>query len=126
MDAEYIHKVQRWVQLDNRELEVTNQIKQLQEQNKPIVEEKEDLEQEIVDYVSNKKMEMLTINTSDGNIKFSKKSSTQSISIKLLRRLIADYSHENNTSINPDDIVNFIINSLEKKSKLIIKRNILD
>lgn len=125
MDAEYIRKVQQWVQLDNKALEATNQIKKIQEEYKPLFEERDELEKDIVEYVAQKNMDMLTINTSDGNIKFSKKSNTQSMSLKLLKNLLTDYCNKH-PGPNPEDMYNFIVNSLEKKTKLNIKRNILN
>lgn len=125
MDAEYIRKVQKWVQLDNRAIEATTQIKKIQEEFKPVLEERDELEKDIVEYVTQKNMDMLTINTSDGNIKFSKKNNTQSMTLKLLKNLLTEYSNQH-PGLNSEDMYNFIVNSLEKKTKLNIKRNILN
>lgn len=122
MDAEYIQKIQRWVQLDNKLIETTKEIQRLQEVNKPLFDEQKELENDIIDYVTGKNMEMLTINTSDGNIKFSKKSITQSVSLKLLRTLLPEYCKQY-PDFNHDDLYNFLVNSLEKKTVFNIKRN---
>lgn len=124
MDPGYIKKIQRWVQLDNKVIEVTNKVKALQDENKAIYEEKDELEKEITEYVSQKNMDMLTINTSDGNIKFTKKNNTQSLSTKVLKTLLTEYSQQH--PVNVDDVIAFINNNLEKKTKLNIKRNILN
>jgi hypothetical protein len=124
MDPGYIKKIQRWVQLDNKVIEVTNKVKALQDEHKAVYEEKDELEKEITEYVSQKNMDMLTINTSDGNIKFAKKNNTQSLSIKVLKTLLTEYSQQQ--SFNVDDVISFINNNLEKKTKLNIKRNILN
>lgn len=130
MDAEYIKKIQRWVQLDNKVLEMQEQlkplqedIKKIQEDNKDLLSEKEELESDIVAHIHDKKLDMLTINTSDGSIKFSKKNNTQSLSIKLLRTLLQGYQKEHE-QVNGEDIINYIVNNLEKKTKLSIKRSI--
>ena len=130
MDAEYIKKIQKWVQLDNKVMELNDKLKPLQEEiktiqegHKDIIIEKDELEQDIVDYVQSKKMDMLTINTSDGNIKFSKRNTTQSLSVKILNNLLGDY-HRQHPETNTEDIYNYVINALEKKTKLSIKRNL--
>ena len=61
--------------------------------------------------------------TSDGNIKFAAKNNTQGLSMKLLKTLLSEYS-KRHPQLNTEDLVNFITNSLEKKTKMYIKRNI--
>lgn len=130
MDAGYIQKVQAWVQLDNKVLSMQEKlkphqekIKTIQEEHKEVLDKKEALEKEIVEYVSSNKMEMLTINTSDGNIKFSKRNNTQPLSMKILKNMLDAYK-EDHEDIDTDGIIDYITNNLDKKTKLSIKRTL--
>lgn len=130
MNPDYIKKVQDWVKLDNKILEVESQltplkdsIKQILEEHKDIYEKKTTIERDIIDYIQSNNMDMLTIKTSDGNIKFSKRTNTQPLSMKLLRGILQDYE-EANPDISADDIIQFVSTKLDKKSNLSIKRQI--
>jgi hypothetical protein len=131
MDPQYIKKIQEWVQLDNKIIDIENKVKPLKdsittiiEENKKLYESKSELEKEIIEYIHEHNMDKLTINTSDGNIKFSKRTNTQSLSMKVLRSILKGYEEEN-PDIQSEDIMNYIMNKLEKRSQLSIKRQIV-
>ena len=130
MDPVYVKKIQDWVKVDNKIIEIETEITPLKETIKNIVEtnkiyydEKAELEKEIIEYIQSNKMDKITINTSDGNIKFAKRTNTQTLSMKVLRSILKAYEDENQ-DVQSEDIMNFIINNLEKKSTFAIKRNI--
>lgn len=130
MDPEYVQKIQEWVKIDNKILEIEAQIEPVKESIKKIIDDNKSLydtrnkiENDIVTYIQKHDMDKLTINTGDGFIKFGKKTNTQTLSLKLLRSILQAYEEENE-DINTEDIINFVINNLEKKKTLVIKRQI--
>ena len=135
MDPVYIEKIQKWVQLDNKYADIQKKItalqdemRSIQEQNKPLIESRDELEKDITEYVQSSKMDMLTINTSDGSIKFTKRNTTQVLSLKILKVLLTSYKNDTDdtsaTSFDVDNVLNYVANNLEKKTKLGIKRTV--
>lgn len=116
MDIEYIRKVQDWVECDNKILKSKDSIKE-------IVEKKKKLEEEIIQYVEDNKYDKLTLNITDGNIKFSKRNTTQPLSMKVLRALLEKYS-TSEENIDVVAIMKYISESLETKQKVHMSREI--
>lgn len=116
MDLEYIQKVKEWVEMDN-------QILSNKEQIKDVVERKKELEEEILTYIEHNKFDNLSLNISDGTIKFSKRNTSQPLSMRTLRIILNKYSHEK-TTIDVDGICEFISTNLEKKTSIGMKRDI--
>ena len=116
MDIEYIRKVQDWVECDNKILKSKDSIKE-------IVEKKKKLEEEIIQYVEDNKYDKLTLNITDGNIKFSKRNTTQPLSMKVLRTLLEKYS-TSEENIDVVAIMKYISESLETKQKVHMSREI--
>jgi len=102
---------------------IKNTIKTLQNDNKDFFERRDKVEKECVEYVEHNKMDMLTINTNDGNIKFSKRNTTQPLSLKLLRNVLDNYKKEH-PSVDTDDIYKYVVSNMETKTKLSIKRTL--
>lgn len=132
MEPQYIAKIQEWVKLDNKIIEIENKvqplkdsIKNILDENKTIYDKKCEVEKDIIEYIHENKMDKVTINTSDGNIKFAKRTNTQSLSMKLLRSIMKGYEEEN-PDVQAEDIMNYIMNKLEKRSMLSIKRQITE
>ncbi len=119
MDLTCVKRVQEWVELDNMILKNKEQIQEK-------VEKKKQLEEEILDYVETNKLENLCLNISDGTIKFCKRTSTQPLSMKTLRQLLEKYNKDKNSSVNINDICDFIATNLEKKNQTYLKRDIKD
>lgn len=117
MDLDCVEKVQKWVEFDNTILKNKEHISS-------VIENKKILEEEILNYVESNDMNSITISVTDGNIKFPKVTSTQSLNNKNLKILIHKYNTENEANIPVDDLVNFIYKNLEKKSSIGIKRTI--
>jgi hypothetical protein len=116
MDPVYVQKVQEWVVLDNKLLKNKEQI-----QND--TEKKRELEGEIIEYISKNKLENLSLTISDGKIKFGKRVTTQSLSMKTLKELLENYFKQN-TDTNVPTILNYISSNLEKKTQVIMKREL--
>lgn len=116
MDAEYVQKIQSWVELDNRVLRNKQTIQE-------VVEKKKELEEEILEYIETHKFDKFTINISDGSIKFSKRNVTQPLSMRTLRTALEKYSEEKQ-EIDVEEILDFVADNLEVKAKYFMKRDV--
>lgn len=117
MDVGYIKKIQQWVQYDNIILKNKEDIKE-------IIDKKKELEDEILDYVEKNKYDKLTLNITDGNIKFSKRNVTQPLSMKTLRSIFEKYNNEGG-DLDITEIMKYISESLETKQKIHMQRDII-
>lgn len=116
MDISYVKKVQEWVECDNKILKSKEAIKE-------VVEKKKELEEDIIQYVENNKYDKLTLNITDGAIKFSKRNSTQPLSMKVLRAILQKYCDQEE-HIDVAAIMKFVGESLETKQKVCMNREI--
>jgi hypothetical protein len=91
---------------------------------KDIVDKKKRLEEEILEYVETNKLENLCLNITDGTVKFSKRNQTQSLSIKVIKSMLESYIDKRNKKVDVDDICDFIVTNLEKKTQVFMKRDI--
>lgn len=117
MDINYMKKIQDWVKLDNT-------IMHNKEEIHIVSERKKELEDDITSYVEKNKLDNLTLNITDGFIKFSKRTTTQSLSIKVIKLLLDKYSTEYNQNLNIDEICDYLTANLEKKQTISMKRDI--
>lgn len=117
MDLSCVKRIQEWVELDNVILKNKEQI-----QDK--VDKKKQLEEEILEYVETNKLDNLCLNISDGTIKFGKRTSTQPLSMKILRQMLEKYNADKHTSININEVCDHIVSNLEKKNQTFLKRDI--
>ena len=124
MDVEYIKKVKEWVSLDNKVTRSMEKIKTVKDDIQDIIDERKDIEDDILDYIQTNKFEKLTLNISDGTIKFGKRTTTTSLSLKLLKALFEKYAEENPGAFQADKLHEFLIENLEKKTTYFIKRDI--
>lgn len=135
MDVAYINKIQKWVELDNVILRSQEGLKPHQEainKNKEEVakwtDEKKTIEDDVLEYIQKNKMDKLTINISDGCIKFGKKTSQQSLTIKTLKALLDKYSESESegggNGVDTNKLFDFIVDNLEKKTTLFMKRDL--
>jgi hypothetical protein len=131
MDTEYITKVKKWVDYDNQILRTQEKVKvhidaveKNKEEIKPITEKKKEIEDEIVNYIESNKLEKLTVNITDGTIKFGKKTSQQPITLKLLKFLLDKYSEEEDSNLDITKLYEFIADSLDKKTSFFMKREV--
>lgn len=120
MDDAYVEKLKKWIELDNS-------VSKLKEEMSVFVEEKKELEEEIVQYVEDTKLEKVTVNTSDGALKFSKRKVTQCLTMKYIKNTLEKYvQQEEHATIDVDSICRFLASNLETKSKTYIKRDVYD
>ena len=117
MDTEYVKKIQKWVEYDNVITKYKNDMKDY-------VDKKKELEDSILEYVEQNKYDKLTVNISDGNIKFSKRNTTQPLSMKTLRHILEKYATDSKKSIDTNQLLDFIQESLETKTKIHMTREI--
>jgi len=116
MDPRYVEKIQEWVKLDNQLLRVKDSTSDIQQKKK-------DLEEDILEFISKNKLEALTINISDGTIKFSSQNTKTPLNMKSLKTILDKYSSEE-CPINVDEIIKYISNNLETKTRSFIKRDV--
>jgi hypothetical protein len=117
MDIVYIKKIQEWVDCDNKVLKFKEDVKES-------LEKKKELEDDILQYVEDKKYDKLTLNISDGNIKFSKRTSTQPLSMKTLKNIFENYNNDqDNGLVDVSGLMKFISDSLETKQKVHMTRD---
>lgn len=116
MDIAYVQKVQEWVQMDNILLKNKDDVKE-------IVKKKKELEDEIIEYVEKNKHDRLTINISDGNIKFGKRNVVQPLSLKTIKGILDKYATDHR-NVDVGDIMQFISENLESKHKVVMRREV--
>ncbi len=117
MELPYVKRIQEWVEIDNLILKNKEQIQEK-------VDRKKQLEEEILEYVEENKLDNLCLNSSDGTIKFSKRNTTQPLSMKVLKQLFEKYNTDKNKNINVNELCDFISSNLEKKNQVFLKREI--
>jgi mannose-6-phosphate isomerase class I len=115
MDIAYIKKIQEWVEHDNKVLK-------FKEDMKDSIDKKKELEEEILTYVEDNKYDKLTLNISDGNIKFSKRNTTQPLSMKTLKTIFERYNDDGG-SLDISSLMKYISDSLETKQKIHMTRD---
>lgn len=120
MDPNTIKKVQRWVELDNK-------IEMKKMKLKEYTDEKKDLEDDIIDFVTRNDKKNLQINTSDGQINFIEQKTTQVLTVKYLKEALnAFFEHRDpsRTQADAKSILDFICSNREVKQKVVMKRHI--
>lgn len=140
MDSTYVEKVRRWVALDNRVIRNKQEMAS-------VLEERKELEDDILDYVETESLDGLTLSISDGSIKFAKRTSSSPLTLKSLRTILSGLFVEHDdepsdaesearkrrvvqalTSVGNEDAIDAIVDhvaaNLTKKSVLTLKRDI--
>lgn len=116
MDPEYVDKVKQWVEYDNIILKHKESVKDVQEKKK-------DLEESILQYIEDNKYDKLTIQISDGHIKFGKRNITQPLSMKTLKSILEKYSAQEET-VDVQGMMKFIADNLDVKAKTVMNREV--
>lgn len=116
MDIAYVQKLQKWVELDNKVLKNRDEIKD-------VVQERKELEEDILEYVEKNKYDRLTVNITDGTIKFGKRNITQPLSMKTVRNVLEKYNTEKG-NVDVADIMKFLSENLEAKQKVMMRREL--
>lgn len=124
MDSQYVNKVREWVELDNKIIRTNDQIKTHLEDISECKEKRKVIEDDIVEYIQKNKYEKLTLNIRDGVIKFGKKTQSQPLNLKLVKTLLDKYALEKN--IDTNDIYDYFMNNIDKKTTYFIKREFGD
>jgi uncharacterized protein YaaW (UPF0174 family) len=117
MEATYVDKVKEWVELDSKALELKTSINDLNEKKK-------ELEEEIIEYVEKNNLENISLNITDGRLKFPKTTIKQSLSMKYLKTTLGKYNEEHASSaqIDVDALCQYLVDNLETTTKVTIKR----
>ena len=137
MDPEYIKKIQEWVKIDNIILKNKEEVNKFSEEKKDEIDkfvqgktpEVEDLlpkakalEEDILQYVTANKLEKLTVNISDGKIKFHRKITQPSMSMKTISTILDSYTKS--TKIDTKDILKYFQENAPKNESISIKRDL--
>jgi uncharacterized protein YaaW (UPF0174 family) len=116
MEPSYVEKMKEWLDLDNKGTRLRDELAEINE-------EKKELEEEILTYVERNGLDKVTVNVSDGSLKFPKRNTQQSISLKYLKTTLSKYNEEQ-SKINVDDLYKYLVSNLETKTKMYIKRDV--
>ena len=116
MDEQYVEKMKEWIELDNIYGSLRQQINDLNDKKK-------ELEDDILKYIDDNNLEKVVVSVSDGTLKFPKRSTQQSISLKFLKASLSRYNEEK-SPINVEELYKFFVSNLETKTKLSIKRDV--
>lgn len=104
--------IQKWVTLDNR-------LKELSEQVKELRDERNGLEENIINYANKNNLSKAIINISDGKLKFVDTKTTQPISLSFLEKCLREIV-SNEEQVNK--IMDYIKQKRETKVTSEIKR----
>lgn len=117
MDQIHVSKVKEWIVLDDQTTELKNSISVLNGKKK-------ELEDDILKYVADEKLEDVTITFGDKKLKFAKTNVKQTLSMKYIKTALTKYNEEqpNSHKIDIEDLCSFLLENLETTSKLYIKR----
>lgn len=113
MEPQYIKKVQEWVECDNKILKHKQEMKVHQEK-------KQLLEDDILEYIEAKGLSNIKLAISDGNIKFSKRNTTQPLSMKILRTALESFPEP----VNAEAFIAHVAGLLETKQKVSMSRHL--
>lgn len=129
MEAAYVNKVKQWVEIDNKIIRAQDVLKphnevidKCKDDIKPLQEQKKLIEDDIVSYIESNKLEKLTINITDGAIKFGKKTSQPPITLKLLKFILDKYAEEEG-DVDTGKLYDFILDNIDKKTTYFMKRD---
>jgi hypothetical protein len=117
MDDTYVDKLKEWIELDNQAI-------RLKEQLNDVNDNKKEIEEEILQYIEANSFDKLTINISDGNLKFPQATTKSPLSIKFLKNTLNKYNDEHGQTVDIDKILKFISSNMETKTKRYIKRDV--
>ena len=126
MEEEYVKKIQDWVKLDNIITKNKEEIKEFTDKKKTEIEdiiiEAKELEKDIIEHVTSKKLEKLTLNISDGKIKFPRKNTQPSLSMKTVNTILDSYTKA--TKIDTKELYKYIQENAPRTESITIKRDI--
>lgn len=120
MEQEYEEKLKQWIDYDNK-------LSLLKEEICKLNESKKSLEDEVLRYVEQNDMVGVSVNTSDGTLKFSNRKVQQSITMKYIRSMLHNYNvqliEQEDKKVDVEGICKFLVSNLETKQKTYIKRD---
>jgi hypothetical protein len=117
MDPHFIEKTKQWLELDDQVTKIKEKLAETNDARKVV-------EDEILQYVEQHDLDKVTVNISDGRIKFPKQSVRQSPSLKYLKTTLTRYNEEKEAGMDIDAIYKFLVDNLETKTKMSIKRDV--
>ena len=130
METAYMNKIKEWVELDNRvqrHEETIKPHKEALETSKkeiaPILEERKKVEDSILEYIEKNKFDKLTVNISDGIIKFGKKTTQQTLSLKVIKALLDAYAEQEDPDFDVMKLYEFIADNIKKTTNMYMKRD---
>lgn len=117
MDPTFVDKTRQWLELDTQATKIKETLAEVTDAKKVI-------EEDILNYVEEHELDKVTINVSDGRIKFPTQKVKQTLSLKYVKGTLAKYQEEKGVALDIEAIYKYLVDNLETKTKLSIKREV--
>ena len=113
MSDEFTNMIKEWVTIDN-------ELRELSLKTKSLREKKNNLNNNVINYIENNNLDNAIIKISDGTLKFNYTNISQPLTFKYINECLSDIINDKN---QVEAIINYIKNKRNVKSIMDIKRN---
>lgn len=113
MSTEFTNMIKEWVTIDN-------ELRELSLKSKSLREKKNNLNNNVINYIETNNLDNAIIKISDGTLKFNYTNISQPLTFKYINECLNDIINDKN---QVESIINYIKNKRNVKSIMDIKRN---
>ena len=113
MSNEFTNMIKEWVTIDN-------ELRELSLKSKSLREKKNNVNNNVINYIENNNLDNAIIKISDGTLKFNYTNVSQPLTFKYINECLNDIINDKN---QVEIIINYIKNKRNVKSIMDIKRN---
>ena len=113
MSNEFTNMIKEWVTIDN-------ELRELSLKSKSLREKKNNVNNNVINYIENNNLDNAIIKISDGTLKFNYTNISQPLTFKYINECLNDIINDKN---QVEAIINYIKNKRNVKSIMDIKRN---
>jgi len=113
MSNEFTNMIKEWVTIDN-------ELRELSLKSKSLREKKNNVNNNVINYIENNNLDNAIIKISDGTLKFNYTNISQPLTFKYIHECLTDIIDDKN---QVEAIINYIKNKRNVKSIMDIKRN---
>lgn len=113
MSNEFTNMIKEWVTIDN-------ELRELSLKSKSLREKKNNVNNNVINYIENNNLDNAIIKISDGTLKFNYTNISQPLTFKYINECLSDIINDKN---QVEAIINYIKNKRNVKSIMDIKRN---
>ena len=113
MSNEFTNMIKEWVTIDN-------ELRELSLKSKSLREKKNNVNNNVINYIENNNLDNAIIKISDGTLKFNYTNISQPLTFKYINECLNDIINDKN---QVETIINYIKNKRNVKSIMDIKRN---